>query len=157
MHWTRDIPEEARVSRLEFLLHASGAQHHGSTGGPASFPREDLPVVKAAVADRAAEAFVMPLTAERPDVLPNDGLLAPTALGRPSLGPLRLAGDTPCVAILLDVRHAALKRIAALGTEEVPEMPVSTEGDDVLAHDGRRTVLAARRKELVPVQMAIEP
>ena len=98
----------------------------------------------------------MPLGAEGLDILSDDGLLAATALGRAPLRALRLARHAPRVPVLLDVRHPLLERVAALGAEEVPEMPVLAEGDDVVAEDGRLAVLALRREELVPVEVAVE-
>ncbi|KAK5634733.1 hypothetical protein RRF57_010446 [Xylaria bambusicola] len=99
----------------------------------------------------------MPLGAEGLDILSNDSFLATPALGRASLGALSLAGDAPRVAVLLDVRHALLERVAALGAEEVAKVPVLTEGDDVVTENGRLAVLALRRKVLVPVEVAEEP
>lgn len=99
----------------------------------------------------------MPLAAERPDVLTDDGLAALFTLGCPPLGALRLARHAPRIAVLFDMRHAALKGIAALGTEEVAKVPVVAQRHHVLAHDGRRAVLTPRREQLVPVQMAVEP
>lgn len=99
----------------------------------------------------------MPLAAERPDVLSDDRLPALAALGRPALGALRLARHAPRIAVLFDMRHAALKRVAALGAEEVAKVPVVAQRHHVLAHDGSRAVLAPRREQLVPVQVAVEP
>lgn len=66
----------------------------------------------------------MPLAAQRPNVLSDDSLPAGAALGRPPLCALRLARDTPRIAVLFDVRHALFKRITALGAEKVTKMPV---------------------------------
>ena len=118
--------------------------------------RKHLPVVEAALALGAAEALVVPLAAEGLDVLADDALLAAPALGGAALRALRLALDAPRVAVLFNVRHAVLKGVAALGAEKVSVVPVGAERDNVLAEDRRLAVLAARRKLLVPVEVAVE-
>lgn len=98
----------------------------------------------------------MPLAAERLHILPDYGQLASLALWRSPFGPLGLALDAPRVAVLLDMRHALLERIAALGTKEVPVVKVVAQRHDMLTNDGRRAGLAAGCEELVPVQVAEE-
>ncbi len=164
----RDITRDASISQrlylarheplscLQLPLHALRTQHHRLARRPTILHGENLPVVKAAVAGGAAEALVMPLAAQGANVLPDDGRLALTALGRPALGALRLAGHAPRIAVLFDMRHALLERVAALGAEEVPKVPVGAQRHHVLAHDGRLAVLAARGVQLVPVEVAEE-
>lgn len=98
----------------------------------------------------------MPLAAQGADVLPYDSLATLLALGRAPLGALGLAVDAPRVAVLLDMRHALRERVAALGAEEVPVVPVLPERHHMFTQDRRRAVLAAGGEELVPVQVAIE-
>jgi hypothetical protein len=52
--------------------------------------------------------------------------------------------------------HTLAKRITALGAEEVTVVPVSPESDDMLTKNRGLAVLAARREQLVPVEMAEE-
>lgn len=118
---------------------------------------EDLPVIESSAASSAAETFIVPLGAQCFDILSNDRSLAALTLGRATLRPSRLAGHAPRIPVLLNVRHPPLKRIAALGTEEMSVMPVFAERYDVFAQDGRLAVFAMRREQLVPVQMAVEP
>lgn len=99
----------------------------------------------------------MPLAAKRPNVLSDDGLPALATFGRPALGALCLARHAPRITVLFDMRHAALKWVPALGAEEVAKVPVVAQCHDVLAHNGRRAVLAPRREQFVPVQVAVEP
>lgn len=118
--------------------------------------RENLAIVKAAAADRAPEAVIVPLGGQRLHILPNDGLTTSPALGRATLGTASLARDTPGIPVLFNVRGTRTKRVTALGTEEVTNVPVLAESYNVLANNGRGAVLAARCKLLVPVQMAEE-
>lgn len=118
---------------------------------------EDLAIVEAAAASTTAEALVVPLAAKGLDVLANHWQLAPLALGGAPLRPLGLAVDTPRIAVLLNVRHAFLKRVAAFGAEEMTIVKMVTEGNNVISQDGRRTGLAAGSKQFVPVQVAEEP
>jgi hypothetical protein len=116
-----------------------------------------LSIIKPSTTSRAAETLVVPLGAYGFHILSDDGLLAALALWRAALGPLRLAGNAPRVSVLLNVRHATLERVAALGAEEVPVVPVFAKRHDMLAEDRCLTVPAARREEFVPIQMTVEP
>lgn len=146
-------PHDTSRSGLQLPLHASRTEHGRAT---VLFQGKDLTVVKAGLAGGAAETLVVPFAAEGLDVLSNDGRLAALALWSAAFGALRLAAQTPGVAVLFNVRHALLKGIAALGAEKVAVVPVLAERDGVLANDGRRAVLAARCEILVPVEMAVE-
>lgn len=99
----------------------------------------------------------MPFPSESLDVLPNHGHFAHLALWSAPLRPLGLALDAPRVTVLLYVRHAVFKRIAAFCAEKVAVVPMVPKGNDVLPKDGRPAMLAARGEELMPVQMAIQP
>ena len=143
-------------SSLQLPFHATGTKNHGLAGTSTVLAWEDLAVVKTTGAVGATEALVVPLAAQRADVLADDGLLALAALGRPPLGALGLARHAPGVTVLLDVGHAALKGVAALGAEEVTKVPVGAQSDNVLAHDWRLAMLATGRKELVPIQVTVE-
>lgn len=118
---------------------------------------EDLPIVETILACSTPETLVVPLPAQSPDVLPNDGLATFPALGSSPLGTLCLTVDAPCVAVLLDMCHSLFKGVATLGTEEVPVVPMLSECNDVFAKDWGRTVLAAGGEELMPIKMTIEP
>ena len=140
---------------LQLFGTARRAKHHHHATG--DLPGEDLPVLEAALALGAAEAVLVPLAAQRLDVLTDDGGPALPTLGSPPLGTLGLTLNAPRVAVLLDVGHAVLERVAALGAEEVPIVPVVAQRHNVLAENGRPAVLAPRGEELVPVEMAVEP
>jgi hypothetical protein len=77
--------------------------------------------------------MLMPLTAQRLDVLANHSGSAFLTLGSPALGPFGLAADTPSVAVFLNMRHALLERITAFRTEEVTVMPMLAECHNVLS------------------------
>jgi hypothetical protein len=96
----------------------------------------------------------VPLAAQGLDDHANDGEPALHALRGAPLGAFRLAVDAPGIPILLDVAHALLEGVAALGAEEVAEVPVLSQGDGVLAEDGSLAVLALGGVELMPVEMA---
>lgn len=102
------------------------------------------------------ETVVVPLPSEGLDVLSDDSNLALLALGCSSLSALGLAVHAPGIAVLLNVRHAMLERVATLCTEEVPIVPVLTKRNDVLAQDGRLAVFATRGEEFVPIKVAVE-
>jgi hypothetical protein len=141
------------ISSLELHCAAASAQHNKSS---LYLLGEYLPVVEASLALGAAEAMLMPFSAQGLNVLPDDGRFALPALGCPSLCSLGLALDAPGVAVLLDVRHALLEGVAALGTEEMTVVPVLAQGNNMLSHDRGRAVLASRSKQLVPVEVAIK-
>lgn len=98
----------------------------------------------------------MPFTTKCLDILADHSRLAHLALGCTTFGPLRLAVNTPSVSIFFDMRHAVFKRVATLGTEEVPVMPMRSKGYDMLPEDGGGAVLTSWSKEFVPVEMAVE-
>jgi hypothetical protein len=141
------------ISSLKLHCAASSAQHNKSS---LYFLGEYLPIIEASLALGAAEAMLMPFSAQGLDVLPNDGRFALPALWGPSLCSLGLALDAPGVTVLLDMRHALLKGVAALSAEEVAIVPVLTQGNNMLSHDRGRAVLASRSKQLVPVEVAIK-
>lgn len=146
------------VSAVLFINLLSLQLLHPTFGTPNAIShREDLAIVEAAAAGTAAEALVVPLASEGLDVLANHGQLAPLALGGAPLCPLGLTVDTPRIAILLNVRHAFLERVAALGAEEMTVVKMVAKGNNVISQDGRRTGLAAGSKQFVPVQVAEEP
>lgn len=93
---------------------------------------------------------------QRLNVLSDDSRPTSPAFRGPPFGPLGLALDAPGVAVLLNVRHAMLKGITALGTEEVTIVPVLTKGNNVLAQNRCLAMPATRGEELVPVKMAVE-
>lgn len=99
----------------------------------------------------------MELFAQRLHHVPNDRLFAQSALRRPSLRALRLTSKAPRIPIFLNVRHPLLEWIAALRAEEVPVVEVLAQCHDVFPNDGSRAMLTFRRKQLVPVQVAIKP
>ena len=144
-----------RLLALELPLTALGTEHQHHV--VPDVPGEDLPIIKAILACGTPETFVVPLPAQSPDVLPNDGLAAFPALGSSPLGAFCLTVDAPRVAVLLDVRHSLSKGVATLGTEEVPVVPMLSECNDVFAKDWSRAVLAAGGEELMPIEMTIEP
>lgn len=117
---------------------------------------EYLPVIKSSLALGTAEAVLMPLTTKCLDILANHSRLAHLAFGRTTFGSLRLAVNTPRVPVLFDMRHAVLERVATLGTEEVPVMPMRSKSYNVLPEDGGFAVLTAWSEEFVPVEMAVE-
>jgi hypothetical protein len=139
--------------RFEFHCSAASAEYDSALGHVLG---EDLTVVEAALTFCASEAVFMPLSAQSLNVLSNDSYTAFPALGRASLRTLCLAVDAPRVSVLLDMGHTLAKRITALGAEEVTVVPVSPESDDVLTKNRGLAVLAARREQLVPVEMAEE-
>lgn len=98
----------------------------------------------------------MPLAAKRFNVLTNDSLPALTTLRRTPLGALRLAADTPRIAVLFDMRLALAERLTTLGAEEVADVPVGAQCHHVLAHDGSFAMFAARGEELVPIKVTVE-
>lgn len=98
----------------------------------------------------------MPLASKRPDVLPNDRLPALLALGCPSLRSFGLAIDAPCVAVLLDMRHALFEGVAALSAEEVAIVPVIAKSDDMLTQDWCCAMLATGCKQLMPIKVTVE-
>jgi hypothetical protein len=67
-----------------------------------------------------------------------------------------MAPYTPRIPLLLDKRRAAVKRVAALRAEEVTNVPLRTARDDDLSLDGCLAALAARREQLVEVEVAVE-
>lgn len=138
---------------FEFPGPAVGAEYNGAR---CSLLGEYLPIVEPSLTLMAAEAMLVPLASQRLDILADDRCLAHLALGRTAFRPLCLAIDTPCVAVLLNVCHAMLKRVAALGAEEMPVMPMRSKRHNMLSKDGSRAVLAAWSEEFVPVEMAIE-
>lgn len=143
----------ASSSEFEFPGPAVGAEYNGAR---CSLLGEYLPIVEPSLTLMAAEAMLVPLASQRLDILADDRCLAHLALGRTAFRPLCLAIDTPCVAVLLNVCHAMLKRVAALGAEEMPVMPMRSKRHNMLSKDGSRAVLAAWSEEFVPVEMAIE-
>lgn len=67
-----------------------------------------------------------------------------------------MAIHTPRIPILLYKRRGRIERVTALGTEEVPGVPFCTTRNNDLALNGRLAALAARREELVEVEVAVE-
>lgn len=63
---------------------------------------------------------------------------------------------TPRIPFLLHKRRARIKRIAALGAEKVASVPLGATRNNHLALNRRLTALAAGRKELVEVEVAVE-
>jgi hypothetical protein len=53
--------------------------------------------------------------------------------------------------------HAVLEWIAAFRAKEVTVVPVLSKRHDVFSQNRGLAVLAPRRKELMPVQVAVEP
>ena len=98
----------------------------------------------------------MPFVPKCLDVLANDRRPTLPAFRSAPLSPLSLAFDTPGVAVFLDVRHAVLERITALGAKEMAIVPVLAQTHDVLAKNRRLAMLASRSEELVPVKVAVE-
>lgn len=96
----------------------------------------------------------MPLASKRNSILANNRQSTLLTLRRLAFRTLRLALQTPRIAILLNMRHALLKRIAALRAEEMPIVPILPQRHEVLAHDGRLAVLALRRVGFVEIEMA---
>jgi hypothetical protein len=95
----------------------------------------------------------VPLAAHSVDILSDDRLLALETLGSSSLGALCLAVETPSIAILLDMAHSLLERIATLSTEEVTEVPMLAKCNGVLANDGCLAMLASGREVFMPIKM----
>jgi hypothetical protein len=102
---------------------------------------------------RANKAFLVPLAIQRLHHHVRDGLPTPPAFGAV---PVRVAIDTPRVPVLLHKRRLRIERVAALRAEEVADVPLGAARDNDLALDGRLARLAARREELVVVQVAVE-
>ena len=98
----------------------------------------------------------MPLAAKRLNILTNDSLPALATLGRAPLGALRLAANTPRIAVLFDMRLALAERLTTLGAEEVTDVPMGAQCHHVLAHDGSLAMFAARGEELVPIKVTVE-
>jgi hypothetical protein len=140
--------------RFEFHCSAASAEHNGALGHMLG---EDLAVVETALTLSASEAMLMPFSAQGLNVLSNNSYTALSALWCASLCTLRLAIDAPCVPVLLNVRHAVVKRVTTLGAEEMAVVPVSTESDDVLTENRGLAVLTARGEQLMPIKMAKEP
>jgi hypothetical protein len=69
---------------------------------------------------------------------------------------MRMAIDTPRIAILLDKGRGGIKRIATLSAEKVSSMPFRTTRNNDLAFDGSLAALAAGRKQFVEVEVAVE-
>jgi len=67
-----------------------------------------------------------------------------------------MAVYTPCIPVLLHKRRTAIKRITALGAEEVASMPLRTTCHNDLTFNRCLATLASRGEELVEVEMAIE-
>jgi hypothetical protein len=103
-----------------------------------------------------AETIIMPFPSQRINVLPDNRLLALPAFRSSVRCAFRLAGKTPCVPILLDMRLAIFKRITAFGAEEMAVMPVFAEGDSVFTKDRSLAVLAFWGKSFMPVEVAVE-
>lgn len=70
--------------------------------------------------------------------------------------PMRMTINTPSIPILLYKRRVAIKRIATLGTEKVTSMPLGTTSNNDLAFNRRLAALAAGRKQLVEIEVAVE-
>lgn len=95
----------------------------------------------------------MPLGAKGLDNRVGDWLATSLALCTVAM---RVAIDTPGVAVFFYKRRGAVEWIAALGTEKVAGVPFCAAGDNHLAFNGRLAALAAWRKEFVEIQVAVE-
>jgi hypothetical protein len=139
--------------RFEFHCSAASAEHNGALGHMLG---KDLAVVETALALSASEAMLMPFSAQGLNILSNNSCTALSAFWCSPLGTLRLAINTPSVPVLLDVCHAMVERVTALGAEEMAVVPVSTESDNVLTENRGLAVLTARGEQLMPVKMTEE-
>lgn len=68
-----------------------------------------------------------------------------------------MAPHTPGIALLLHKRRRAIKRITALRTEEVSNVPLCSTRNHHLALNRRLARFTAGREKLVEVEMAEEP
>ena len=102
---------------------------------------------------RTDKAILMPIEAQRLQHGVRHGLPATPTLRAVTI---RMAAHAPRVAILFHERRLRIEGITALCAEEVPSMPLRTASDDDLAFDWGLAALAARREQLMEVQMAVE-
>jgi len=95
----------------------------------------------------------VPLRPQRLDHGINNGFATALALCAKAV---RVAIHTPRVAFLLHKRRARIKRVAALRAEKVAGVPLGAARDNDFALNRCLAALAARRKELVEVEVAVE-
>lgn len=95
----------------------------------------------------------MPLRPQRLHNRVRDWLATALALRAEAV---RVAIHTPRMAILLDKRRTAIKRITALRAEKMSRMPLGTTRNHYLALNRRLAALAPRRETLVEIQVTVE-
>ena len=98
----------------------------------------------------------MPFIAQRLDVVPDDGSPTHSTFRSASLSAFGLAVDAPCISVLFDMCHAVLKRVTALGAEEMAKVPMVAKSNDMFAKNWGSAMFATRRKELVPIEVTEE-
>jgi len=116
--------------------------------------KEPALVPKAAITLKTDETRLMPLAPQRFDrhLIQDLILTSPAPRARPP-------GVTPHaigVAIPLHKWRVRIKRITALATKEMSNMPLCPSSYDDFAFYGRLAALTARAEELVEVEMAEE-
>lgn len=95
----------------------------------------------------------MPLLSQRLDHHLRDRLATTGALAAEAA---TMTADAPGKAVLLDKRRGFIERIAALGAEEMADVPLAATGQNDLAFNRGLARATARAEFLMEVQVAVE-